>query len=178
MKKSLMFVSFFVLVLVGTGCGGGANSGSGGGSGVGTGSGVGNGAGGATGASTGAGSAGDVATDLPIAQQIDALIDMDLYEDALARLEGQDTQDPQIRMLREKTHLNYGLHSMMTFDQTEMRTRMNRALRQFTIVLEINPQNRVAREQIDQILMIYGTMPDRSPDPDVLEGLRKVGYEI
>ena len=156
--KTYLMLTLIALVVLS--CGGNANSGNSGGP------------------DSGMADANDVATDLPIAQQIDALIDMDLYEDALERLEGQDMQDSQIRMLREKTHLNYGLHSMMTFDQTEMRTRMNRALRQFTIVLEINPQNRVAREQIDQILMIYGTMPDRSPDPDVLEGLRTVGYEI
>ena len=119
-----------------------------------------------------------VSGDLPLAEQIDALVAQDQYEEALNRLEGQDANDPQVRVLLEKTHLNYGLHSMMTFDQTEMRTRMNRALSQFTRVLELNPRNQIAREQIDQILMIYGTMPDRSPDPEVLEGLRGVGYEI
>jgi hypothetical protein len=39
------------------------------------------------------------------------------------------------------------------------------------------PNNAVAREQIEQIMMIYGTIPDREPEPDVLEGLREVGFD-
>lgn len=114
---------------------------------------------------------------LPLAEQIDRLIEQNQYEEALSRLEGEDKSDPDIATLYEKTHLNYGLHSMNTFDQTEMRTRMNNALSQFTEVLKINPQNAVAREQIEQIMMIYSTIPDRQPEPDVLEGLRDIGFD-
>ena len=66
---------------------------------------------------------------------------------------------------------------MNTFDQTEMKTRMNRALSHFTEVLRINPENQVARTNINQILSIYKTIPDRDPEPDVLEGLSEVGIE-
>ena len=54
---------------------------------------------------------------------------------------------------------------------------MNNALSQFTEVLRINPENSVAREQIQQILDIYATIPDRSPQEDVMEGLRDVGFD-
>ena len=37
---------------------------------------------------------------------------------------------------------------MNTFDQTEMRTRMNNALSQFTEVLKINPDNSAASGNI------------------------------
>ncbi len=114
---------------------------------------------------------------LPLDQQVDLLIDNDEYEAALTMLEGEDRDDPEIARMLEKIHLNYGLHSMNTFDETEMRTRMNNALTQFTEVLRINPDNAVAREQIEQIMMIYGTIPDREPDPEVLEGLREVGFD-
>ncbi len=114
---------------------------------------------------------------LPLDDQVNMLIEADDYETALTLLEDEDRSDPEIQLLLEKTHLNYGLHSMSTFDADQMRTRMNNALTQFTEVLRINPQNSVAREQIDQIMGVYATMPDRGPNQEVLEGLREVGYE-
>lgn len=113
---------------------------------------------------------------LPLQEQIDLLIEMNEYETALTRLSGRDRTDPEIARLLEKTHLNYALHSMTTFDETEMRTRMNNALLHFTEVLRINPNNIVAREQIEQILSIYQTFPNREPDPEVMEGLREFGF--
>lgn len=113
---------------------------------------------------------------LPLPEQIDQLIENDNYERALSLLGNEDREDPDIRLLLEKTHLNYGYHSMSTFDRTEMRTRMNNALTQFTEVLKLNPENEAAREQIEQIMGVYETMPDRQPEPEVLEGLREVGF--
>lgn len=115
--------------------------------------------------------------DMPIEDRVDLLIEQNEYETALDVLSERDTSDPQIARLKEKVHLNYGLYSMNTFDQTEMRTRMNNALSQFTEVLKINPDNTVAREQIQQILDIYATIPNRSPEEDVMEGLREVGFD-
>lgn len=113
---------------------------------------------------------------LSLSEQIDRLIDQNRYEAALELLSEEDPQNPDTRFLLEKTHLNYGLHSMNTFDETEMRTRMNNALVQFTEVLKLNPENKMAREQIEQIMGIYETIPGRQPEPEVLEGLREVGY--
>ena len=113
--------------------------------------------------------------ELSLSRQIDNLIEDNEYEEALFLLHNEDHSDPEIRTLLEKTHLNYGYHSMNTFDQTEMRTRMNNALTQFIEVLKINPENETAREQIDQIMSVYATMPNRSPREDVLEGLRELG---
>lgn len=119
----------------------------------------------------------DVDPDLSVEQKVDQMIDQNEYEAALEMLSGEDRDDPEIRELLEKTHLNYGLNSMNTFDAGEMRTRMNNALVQFTEVLKINPENTVAREQIEQIMGVYETMPDRGPEEDVLEGLREVGFD-
>lgn len=116
--------------------------------------------------------------DMSLEDRINLLIEQNEYETALETLANEDLSDPSVMRLKEKTHLNYGLHSMNTFDQTEMRTRMNNALTQFTEVLRINPDNSVAREQAQQILDIYATIPNRSPDEDVKEGLRDVGFEI
>lgn len=109
--------------------------------------------------------------------QIELLIEQDEYESALSVLENEDREDPEVQRLLEKTHLNYGLNSMNTFDESEMRSRMNNALVQFTEVLRINPNNSVAREQIDQIMGVYATIPDRAPEDHVLEGLREVGMD-
>ena len=114
---------------------------------------------------------------MPLNEQVDVLISQNDYEAALALLDDKDRDDPEVQTLLEKTHLNYGLYSMNTFDATEMRTRMNNALTQFTEVLRINPQNTVAREQIVQIMDIYATIPDRSADEEVVEGLREVGFD-
>lgn len=115
--------------------------------------------------------------DMSLEDRVNLLIEQNEYEAALEMLSNEDQDDPVITQLREKTHLNYGLHSMNTFDETEMRTRMNNALSQFTEVLRINPDNTVAREQIQQILDIYATIPNRSPEEDVMEGLRDVGFD-
>jgi hypothetical protein len=115
--------------------------------------------------------------DMSLEERVNLMIEQNEYEAALELLSAEDQTDSEIQLLREKTHLNYGLHSMTTFDQTEMRTRMNNALSQFTEVLRINPENSVAREQIQQILDIYATIPDRSPQEDVMEGLRDVGFD-
>ncbi len=114
---------------------------------------------------------------MTVEEQVDILIEQDEYEAALDILASEDQSDPLVNRLREKTHLNYGLHSMNTFDAEQMRTRMNNALVQFTEVLKINPQNSVAHEQIEQIMGVYSTFPDRGPDEEVLEGLREVGYD-
>ena len=111
-------------------------------------------------------------------EKIDYLIEDNRYETALEILDEEDPEDPAVQTLLEKTHLNYALHSMNTFDETEMRTRMNNALRQFTEVLRINPENAVAQNQIEQILQIYDTIPDRQPEEDVIAGLREVGFNI
>lgn len=119
----------------------------------------------------------EIDNNLPLAEQIDQYINQDRYDEALEILSSEDPDDADIKVQLEKTHLNYALHSMNTFDETEMRTRMNNALFHFTEVLKINPENQIAREQIQQIMMIYSTIPDRSPEPEVLEGLRELGLD-
>lgn len=119
----------------------------------------------------------EIDENLPLAEQIDLYIGQDRYDEALHLLASEDSSDSEILLQLEKTHLNYALHSMNTFDETEMRTRMNNALFHFTEVLKINPENQMAIEQIQQIMMIYSTIPDREPEPDVLEGLRELGFD-
>lgn len=107
---------------------------------------------------------------------VDLFIEYDYYQPALNMLYNLKSVSSVNRLL-EKTHLNYGLHSINKFDAEEMEIRMNIALAQFTEVLRINPQNKVATEQIEQIMGVYGTIPDRRPNSRVLEGLRELGFD-
>lgn len=120
---------------------------------------------------------GLAASDSPTAL-VDAWIEQNQYDQALEYLAGQDTSSADIRLLLEKTHLNNAFYSMSTFDPGQMRTRMNDALRSFAKVLRINPSNQTAREQINQILGVYRTMPGRGPEPDVTEELRALGFPL
>lgn len=121
-------------------------------------------------------SCGGAESDQPLDVQIDQLIEENRYEEALDLVERNESELEEPDLQREKVHLNYGLNLMSTFDESEMRTRMNEAMRQFIEVLRINPENQMAREQINQILMVYDTIPDREPEPDVTERLNELGW--
>lgn len=109
-------------------------------------------------------------------EHVDHLIEENRYEEAIEQIHSEADAGPTRDRLLEKAHLNYGFYNMNTFDGEEMRTRMNDALRQFIEVLRINPENAEARTRIEQILQVYDTMPDREPEPDVLNSLEEIGY--
>lgn len=108
--------------------------------------------------------------------QVNSLIDGDQYVEALAVLaEQQDTEETL--QLREKTYLNYGLYlEYRDSEVTSMRDKMNGALKQYVEVLKINPDNEKAMTEIEQILGIYSTFPDRSPDPEIMADLEELGF--
>ncbi|MDR9415639.1 MAG: hypothetical protein RI564_05090 [Gracilimonas sp.] len=80
--------------------------------------------------------------------------------------------------LREKIHLQHGIHLIYNADPSEMRESANNALREFIKVLEINPENEKARAEIDQILAIYRSFPDRQPEQEILDELQDMGFQI
>lgn len=111
-------------------------------------------------------------------EQIDALIQADNYTDALSILEDKEETE-EVLLLKEKTHLNYGLYLVYRdADVSSMRDKMNAGLRQYIEVLKINLENEKAMSEIEQILGIYSTFPDRSPEEDVLNDLRELGFNI
>ncbi len=110
--------------------------------------------------------------------QIDALLEKDLYPEALAVLDGVESSE-EVLLLKEKTHLNYGLFlEYRDSNVTNMRDKMNGALAQYIEVLKINENNEKAISEIEQIIGIYATFPDRSPDPQIVEELTKLGFEV
>ncbi len=113
-----------------------------------------------------------------LSEKVDFFLDNDQYTDALTLLEGQEETE-EVLMLREKTHLNYGLFlEYRDSNVTNMRDKMNGALGQYVEVLKINPDNEKAVSEIEQILGIYSTFPDRKPDPEISEELRDLGFEV
>ncbi len=113
-----------------------------------------------------------------LSAQIDALLENDMYVDALTVLEGQDASE-EVSTLKEKVYLNYGLFlEYRDSNVTNMRDKMNGALAQYVEVLKLNKDNEKAITEIEQILGIYSTFPDRSPDEALVEELRKLGFQI
>jgi len=113
-----------------------------------------------------------------LSTQIDALIEKDMYSDALIILEGQEASE-EINTMKEKVYLNYGLFlEYRDSNVTNMRDKMNGALAQYVEVLKLNKDNEKAITEIEQILGIYSTFPDRSPDETIIAELKELGFQI
>lgn len=109
---------------------------------------------------------------------IDTLLEQDKYEEAFAAISEME-DGPETRLLKEKAHLNYGLFlEYRDSDVTNMRDKMNGALAQYVEVLKINKDNEKAISEIEQILGIYSTFPDRSPDEAIVEELKALGFSL
>ncbi len=119
-----------------------------------------------------------VSSTVEIALQIDKLVAEDKYTEALELLAGQPN-GPEILTLKEMTHLNYGLFlEYRDSNVTNMRDKMNNALREYVKVLRINPDNEKAISEIEQILGIYATFRNRAPAEDVVADLEEFGFTL
>ena len=108
--------------------------------------------------------------------QIDAFIKADQYTDALTLLSTKE-ETPEILKQKEAVHLNYGLFlEYRDSNTTNMRDKMNSALQQYVEVLKLNVENQKAISEIDQIMGIYATFPNRTPDEDVMKELKALGF--
>lgn len=120
----------------------------------------------------------DTPQDLP--KRVDQLIAEDNYEQALNLLEDAEPGDTDTNLdtLKEKVYLNYGIFLEYRGEEDDgMRTRMTGALRQYIEVLKINPDNQKAISEVEQIMGIYSTMPDKSPGEDIMEDLQELGFD-
>ncbi len=115
-----------------------------------------------------------------VAERVDQLIAEDNYTQALDILNDTDAEetDANLNELKEKTYLNYGLYLEYRGPEgSTMRDRMTSALEQYIEVLKINPENQKARTEIDQIMSIYSTMPDKSPGDEIINELNELGFD-
>jgi len=114
-----------------------------------------------------------------LTERIDQLIAEDNYGQALSLLsEAEPSEtDADLDRLKEKTHLNYGIYlEYRGPEDSSMRDRMTSALEQYIAVLKINSENQKARSEIEQIMSIYSTMPDKSPGQDIVSQLNELGF--
>jgi hypothetical protein len=114
-------------------------------------------------------------------KKVDQLISEDNYTQALTLLNdaNPDETEADLAKLKEKTYLNYGLYLELRGPEgSSMRDRMTSALEQFIEVLKLNPNNQKARTEINRIMGIYSTMPDKSPGQDIMDDLRKLGFKF
>ena len=120
----------------------------------------------------------DAPNNIDIAPQISELVAKDKYTEALELLQGIP-DSPEILILKEMTHLNYGLFlEYRDANITNMRDKMNNALREYVKVLRINPDNEKAISEIEQILDIYSTFGNRAPEDDVVSDLKEFGFKL
>ncbi len=113
-----------------------------------------------------------------IAESVDSMISEDRYVEALTLLEAQE-ESAEVLKLKETVHLNYGLFlEYRDSNTTNMRDKMTSALMQYVEVLKINKDNEKAISEIEQILGIYSTFPDRQPNEDVMNELRELGFNV
>lgn len=97
------------------------------------------------------------------------------FESRIAELKSKDQTEETLAEL-EQAHLDYGIYLIYNSDPSQMRENANKALTEFIAVLEINPENEKAMAEIDQIMGIYASFPDRSPDEEIVEKLRELGF--
>jgi hypothetical protein len=113
-----------------------------------------------------------------LSSKVEVLLDTDSYTEALDVL-AREEDTPEVLKLREKVYLNYGLFLEYRDNEvTNMRDKMNNALRQYVEVLKINPDNEKAITEVEQILGIYSTFPNRQPDEDVMAELKELGFKF
>lgn len=115
-------------------------------------------------------------TAMTLEQQVDQLVTEARFDEAMELLD--ESSSEEALQLREEVHLRHGIYLIYNADPSQMRENANNALREFVAVLELNPDNEKARAEIEQILGIYRSFPDRQPAEDVMEELREFGFTI
>jgi hypothetical protein len=96
-------------------------------------------------------------------EQVQFLVDADRYTEALDILREQDSDEPEIRTMQRDVHLLYGVWLVDHAQNMDMRVNMPEALRQFRRVLELDPDNRIAQANIQQIETIYKSLNREIP---------------
>lgn len=119
-------------------------------------------------------------TYIDITNKVNQFIATDSYDEALNLLSQADPAktEADLQTLKEKTHLNYGIYLEYRGPEgSSMRDRMTSALEQYIAVLKINPNNQKAVSEIEQIMSIYSTVPDRSPGEEIVQELNELGFD-
>lgn len=110
-------------------------------------------------------------------QQVNSLLNEQNFDEAISLLNDQPESE-SVSELKENVHLQHGIYLIYNADPAEMRENANNALREFIAVLEINPNNEKARAEIQQIINIYRSFPNRQPDEAIINRLEEFGFQV
>jgi hypothetical protein len=130
--------------------------------------------------------------DTNIEQSVLDLIDNNEFERAFEWLANKDTSDATVKLGLQRVHLNYGLGlinmTVGTMSRGErpaggMGENMYAAMREFLTAYNLEPTNEaagVAREQLQMIMSVYATMPDRLDNipTGVRDSLKTIGFNL
>ena len=100
-----------------------------------------------------------------------------LYQQVMAELENKN--DAQSQQVKAQLYLKHGVWSIdfgVTHGAKNMRAAVTQSLEDFIHTLEIDPNNQAAKQQINQILNVYKTMPGKSVPEKVVPQLKKLGF--
>lgn len=130
--------------------------------------------------------------DTNIEQSVIKLIDNNEFERAFEWLASKDASDETVVLAKQRVHLNYGLGlvnmTVGTMSRGErpaggMGGNMHAAMRQFLTAYNLAPDNQaasVAKEQLQMIMSVYATMPDRLDmiPAGVRDSLKTIGFSL
>lgn len=112
-----------------------------------------------------------------IEQSIASLVEENKYEEALNMLQEQDTTKTEIITLLVDTHYKYGIYLEYYEKAQTMREKMTSALRQYIAALKLNPAHEGSIAEIQQIILIYQSFPDRALPADIHRDLSALGLD-
>lgn len=100
-----------------------------------------------------------------------------LYSEVVRQLKAK--HDTASQHLLAQVYLRHGVYKIYHGPvHGSMRKAVTESLQDFIRVLKIEPQNKKARAQIEQILNIYKTMPNKSVAKSLVPELKKLGFKV
>jgi hypothetical protein len=100
-----------------------------------------------------------------------------LYKDVVSHLKAKS--DTASQNLLVKVYLRHGMYELYNGPVSgKMREAVTESLHDFINVLKMDPGNKKARAEINQILDIYKTMPNKSVAKEVVPDLQKLGFQV
>lgn len=100
-----------------------------------------------------------------------------LYQQVVKQLKAKN--DPASQNLLAQVYLRHGMYKLYNGPiKGNMHEAVTESLQDFINVLHIDPHNQKARHEINQILNIYKTMPNKSVAKPLVPKLQKLGFKV
>ncbi|HKJ31527.1 MAG TPA: hypothetical protein VKA34_06845 [Balneolales bacterium] len=100
-----------------------------------------------------------------------------LYKQVVSQLKTKD--DSASQHLLAQVYLRHGMYKLYNGPvKGNMHEAVTESLQDFINVLNMEPHNKKARAEINQILKIYKTMPNKSVAKELVPKLQKLGFQV